>query len=50
MINEIIEALNAIENEFPVMAEVQVSPGEPRGRGRSADADLGADPLFGIQF
>jgi hypothetical protein len=32
------------------MAEVQVSPGEPRGRGRSADADLSADPLFGIQF
>jgi hypothetical protein len=34
----------------PVMAEVQVPPGEPRRRRRSANADVGVDPLFGVQF
>jgi hypothetical protein len=32
------------------MAEVQVPPGEPRGRRRSADAGVGVVPLFGVQF
>jgi hypothetical protein len=32
------------------MAEVQVPPGEPRGRRRLADADMDVDPLFGVQF
>jgi hypothetical protein len=33
-----------------VMAEVQVPPGELRGRRRSADTDVCVDPLFGVQF
>jgi hypothetical protein len=33
-----------------VMAEVQVPPRELRGRRRSADTDVGVDPLFGVQF
>jgi hypothetical protein len=46
-----------MQNEFhrsgnldSVMAEVQVPPGEPRRRRRSADAGMGVDPLFGVQF
>jgi hypothetical protein len=39
--------LNAARVVDPVMAEVQVPPGEPRRRRRSADADVGVDPLFG---
>jgi hypothetical protein len=34
----------------PVATDVQVPPVEPRGRRRSADADVGVDPLFGVQF
>jgi hypothetical protein len=33
----------------PVLAEVQVPPEEPRGRRRSAHADVDIDPLFGVQ-
>jgi hypothetical protein len=34
----------------PVLAEVQVPPGESRGRRQSADADVDIDPLLGVQL
>jgi hypothetical protein len=49
-LNDMLSSFTVPPGPGSVMAEVQVPPGEPQGRRRSADADVDVDPLFGIQF